>query len=530
MFETGAKQTGVKKPGVGEDTLLNLRTLRTFLKGGIMLGQLTTRVQVAIVVVFALCAAAAMQAQTYQQLAVFNGTNGSFPQAAVVEGLDGNLYGTTKTGGVGDCPGNCGTIFKMTPQGELSTVYEFCKKGGACIDGDYPVAALVLGKDGNFYGTTSSGGKIPKGDSGVPSGILFKITPEGKLHTFYSFCKTWPCPDGAVPQSSLIQGTDGDFYGTTYGGGVNGNFGTIFKVTAAGALTTLYSFCPDKTDCTDGELPTAGLVQATDGNFYGVAQRGGICLESPCDPFLNGGVVFRITPAGAYSVLYSFCSQANCADGSNPSAPLVQASDGNLYGTTIYGGGEIAGTTFKISTSGTFTQIDGSGFFYPNGIIQATDGNFYSTTGNGGAGNSGSVFQMTPTGAVTFEYSFCNCDSDGEGPAAGVFQATDGTFYGTTTGGFGTSSNGTVYSLSMGLTPFVQAIPNTGKVGNTIKIIGTELAGVSKVTFNGLMATYTQISDTEITAKVPKKATSGLIQVTVPSGTLSSNVPFQVIK
>jgi len=495
-----------------------------------MRNEIIGKLSAALLMAFALSAAPALRAQTYEREAVFNGTNGSNPQAGVVQGLDGNLYGTTKSGGVGDCPGNCGTIFKMTPQGELSTVYEFCKKGGACIDGYYPVAALAVGKDGNFYGTTSSGGKIPKGDSGVPSGTLFKITPEGKLHTIYTFCKTWPCPDGAVPESSLIQGTDGDFYGTTYGGGANGNFGTIFKVTTAGVLTTLYSFCPDKSDCTDGELPTAGLVQASDGNFYGVAQRGGICLESPCDPFLNGGVVFRFTPDGAYTVLYSFCGQANCADGSNPSAPLVEASDGNLYGTTTYGGTEIAGTTFKVSKTGTFTQLDGSGFFYPNGIIQATDGNFYGTTENGGAVNSGAVFQMTPAGALTFEYSFCNCGSDGEGPTAGVFQATNGTLYGTTTGGFGSSSNGTVYSLSMGLMPFVRAVPDTGKVGNTIKIIGTELAGVSKVTFNGLMATYTQISDTEITAKVPKKATSGLVQVTVPSGTISSNVPFQVIK
>jgi uncharacterized repeat protein (TIGR03803 family) len=481
--------------------------------------------------VITLCAGGLLEAQTYQQLAVFNGTNGSHPEDSVIQGLDGNLYGTTKSGGVGDCPGNCGTVFKMTPQGDLTTLYEFCKKGGACIDGDYPVAALLLGKDGNFYGTTSSGGKIPKGDSGVPSGTIFKLTPEGALHTIYSFCKTWPCPDGAVPESSLIQGTDGDFYGTTYGGGVNGNYGTIFKVTAGGKLTTLYSFCVDNSTCTDGELPSAGLVQASDGNFYGVTERGGICLDNPCDPFLDGGVVFRITPAGAYTVLYSFCSLANCADGQNPATPLVQGTDGNLYGTTTYGGGETSGTIFKISTGGAFTQLAGAGFFYVNGIMQATDGNFYSTEENGGNDNSGAVFQMTPAGAVTLEYSFCNCGDDGEGPEAGVFQATNGFFYGTTFGGAGTSGDGTVYSLSMNLAPFVQAVPSVGKVGNTIKIIGSELAGVLSVSFNGDPAvTWTQVSDTEITAKVPKKATTGPIQVVANTGTLYSNVPFQVIK
>jgi uncharacterized repeat protein (TIGR03803 family) len=483
----------------------------------------------AVLIVLSLCAAASLHAQTYQQLAVFNGTNGSQPVASVIQGLDGNLYGATKTGGVGDCPGNCGVIFKMTPQGQLTTVYEFCKKGGPCADGQTPVAALVLGKNGDFYGTTSYGGTIPQGDSGIPSGTVFRITSKGKFKQLYSFCKTWPCPDGAQPDSALIQGTNGNFYGTTYGGGVNGNYGTIFEITPEGALTTLYSFCA-QTNCTDGELPTAGLVQGTDGNFYGATERGGICLNDPCDPFLDGGVVFKITPAGAYFVLYSFCNLANCADGANPSTTLVQGTDGNLYGTTTNGGTDIAGTTFKISTSGAFTQLDGSGFFYPNGMIQATDGNFYGTEGNAGNDNSGAIFQMTPAGAVTLEYSFCNCGTDGEGPEAAVFQATNGIFYGTTSGGAGTSADGTVYSLSMDLAPFVQAIPNVGKVGNKIEIIGTELAGVSKVTFNGVSATYTFVSDTEITAKVPKGATTGPIQVEVNSGTLSSNVAFQVIK
>ena len=482
-----------------------------------------------IVVVFTLYATASLQAQTYQQMAVFDGTNGSHPQASVIQGTDGNIYGTTKSGGVGDCPGDCGTIFKMTPQGDLTTLYEFCKKGGPCIDGDYPVAALLLGKDGNFYGTTSGGGNIPQGNSGVPSGTVFKLTPKGALHQIYSFCKTWPCPDGAVPESPLIQGTDGNFYGTTYGGGANNNAGTVFKLTPTGALTTLYSFCT-LTNCLDGELPTSALVQGTDGNFYGTTQRGGTCLENPCDPFEDAGTIFKITPGGELTTLHYFCSQTNCADGAEPSAALIQGTDGNFYGTTFGGGSDISGTTFKITPGGAFTLLDGTGFFYPNGLIQATDGNFYGTEINGGAGNSGAVFQMASAGAVTLEYSFCNCGSDGEGPEAAVFQATNGIFYGTTFGGAGTSGDGTVYSLSMGLAPFVQAVPGVGKVGNTIKIIGSELAGVSSVSFNGLSTTYTQISDTEITAKVPKKATTGPIEVTVLSRTLSSNVPFEVIK
>jgi uncharacterized repeat protein (TIGR03803 family) len=473
--------------------------------------------------------AALLPAQTYQQLAVFDGTNGLGPQASVIQGTDGNLYGTTKGGGTGDCPYNCGTIFKMTPEGQLTTLYEFCKKGGACTDGYYPVAQLVLAKNGDFYGTTSSGGTLPKGASGVASGTVFRITTDGAFHQLYTFCKTWPCPDGAVPMSALIQGTDGNFYGTTYGGGANNNAGTVFELTPAGVLTTVYNFC-SRTNCLDGELPTAGLVEGTDGNFYGTTQKGGLCLEDPCDAFEDGGVIFRITPAGKYTVLYSFCSQVNCADGSNPSTPLIQGTNGNFYGTTRDGGGVTAGTIFKISPSGEFTQLVGSGFFYPEGLIQGTDGNFYGTEANGGAGNSGAVFQITPAGDVTIEYSFCNCGTDGEDPVAPVFQATNGTFYGTTVGGSGTSSDGTVYSLSMGLVPFVQAIPGEGKVGNTIKIIGTALAGVSGVTFNGVSSTFTFVSDTEITAKVPKGAATGPIEVFVPSGKLLSNVAFQVIK
>ena len=165
-----------------------------------------------LLITFALSVATALQAQTYEQLAVFNGTNGSYPQAAVVQGLDGNLYGTTKTGGVGDCPGNCGTIFKMTPQGELSTVYEFCKKGGACIDGDYPVAALVLGKDGNFYGITGAGGA-----NGL--GTLYEITPGGTFTSLLSFSMN---VDGADPGTGLAVGPDGNLYGTATLGGANG--------------------------------------------------------------------------------------------------------------------------------------------------------------------------------------------------------------------------------------------------------------------------------------------------------------------
>ncbi len=250
--------------------------------------------------------------------------------------------------------------------------------------------------------------------------------------------------NGANPESSLTQGTDGNFYGTTLGGGSTscflGSCGTIFKITAAGALSTLYSFCA-QTGCPDGFYVPAGLVQATDGNFYGTTAYGGTpatnCVYHGC------GTIFKITPGGALTTLYSFCSQANCTDGDVPVAPLVQGSDGNLYGTTQLGGAYDSGTVFKITLTGTLTTLYrfcSLGFACPDGsepiagLVQATDGNFYGTTYAGGGRGRGTAFEVTPAGVLTTLYSFCSVGlcSDGEFPEAGLVQASDGNFYGTT--------------------------------------------------------------------------------------------------
>ena len=150
--------------------------------------------------------------------------------------------------------------------------------------------------------------------------------------------------DGANPGAGLVQASDGNFYGTTGSGGA-GNWGTVFKITPSGTLTTLYSFC-SQTNCSDGANPWAGLVQATDGNFYGTARSGGNnnddCVDSTC------GTMFKITPSGTLTTLYSFCSQTNCSDGANPGAGVVQATDGNFYGTTGYAGAYGGGTVFRL--------------------------------------------------------------------------------------------------------------------------------------------------------------------------------------
>jgi uncharacterized repeat protein (TIGR03803 family) len=341
----------------------------------------------------------------------------------------------------------------MTPAGKLTTLYGFCSQPN-CTDGVWP-NGLVQATDGNFYGTTPEGGAITSNCNGFNvnggCGTVFKIAPTGALTTLYRFCSQPNCTDGFLPFASLVQGTDGNLYGTTAGGGIGaygtyGN-GTIFKITPTGALTTLYRFC-SLANCADGSEPGAagaGLVQATEGNFYGTTWAGG-------NPACVGGcgTVFKITPGGVLTTIHSF----DGTDGRYPSGTLVQATDGDFYGTE-------PGGVFKITPEGALTPL-ATGLAYPYaGLIQATDGNFYGTEYTGGTGD-GSIFKITPAGVVTTLYSFCskpNC-TDGIAPIAGVMQAANGELYGTTLGG-GTFSCvdynvayegcGTVYSLDVGL-------------------------------------------------------------------------------
>ena len=318
---------------------------------------------------------------------------------------DGNFYGTTSSGGSG--ADDAGTVFKITPSGTLTTLYSFCSLNN-CADGRYP-NGLMLAKDGNFYGTTNSGGIADCPDG---CGTIFKMTPSGTLTTIYSFCfQNNNCPNGYTPWG-LIQAADGNFYGITGHGGASGNqcdgygCGTFFKMTPSGTLTTLYSFCT-QTGCPDGEFPNGELFQASDGNFYGTAPEGGIatCFPNGC------GTVFKITPTGTLTILHSFCSQPNCADGRYPTAPAVQGIDGNLYGTTYTGGANYNGTIYKITPNGTLTTLysfcpengcaDGSLPGAP--LVPAPGGNFYGTTNQGGTSNFGTVFRFT----VLRECSVC---------------------------------------------------------------------------------------------------------------------------
>jgi uncharacterized repeat protein (TIGR03803 family) len=476
---------------------------------------------IALVGCFCAAAAIASPAQTFKTLVSFNGTDGADPQiGSLVQGIDGNFYGATWGGGANDY----GTVFKISPGGTLTTLYSFCSKKD-CTDGYWPGAGLVLATDGNFYGTTIYGGAwcFPNG-----CGTVFKITPEGTLTTLHSFDGI----NGSSPSAALVQATDGNFYGTTSGDGAH-HQGTVFKITpGGGTLITLHMF-----GGTCGANPSAGLVQASDGNLYGTTESGGdlSCAPGGC------GTVFKITPGGTLTTLHSF----DGTDGAFPSG-LVQATDGNFYGATEEGGVSgcqaagygSCGTVFKITPGGALTTLhsfdftDGAG---PSALIQATDGNFYGATYSGGDGSCfggcGTVFKITAAGTVTTLHSFDG--KDGWYPQAGLLQGTDGNFYGTTGGEYElppncTVSCGTVFSLAVGLGPFVKTLPTSGEVGATVIILGTDLTGATSVTFDGTAAAFTVVSSSEITTSVPSGAATGKVEVTTPKGTLVSNVNFRV--
>lgn len=392
----------------------------------------------------------------------FTGTNGLAPIASLIQASDGNFYGVTQTGG---SSGN-GTVFRCTTAGILTTLVNF-----SSTTGSNPYGGLIQATDGNFYGTTLMGGT-------VNNGTVFKVTPAGVLTTLANFNAS---TTGASPYASLVQGTDGNFYGTTGAGGDAQNDGTIFKITPAGVLTNLVNFTG-----TNGSAPIGGLIQGTDGNFYGGTRFGGTT---------NEGVLFKMTPAGVLTVLH------NCAGatGSQPISGLLQGSDGNFYGSTFAGGVSSIGVFFKMTSTGDFTTLlsfngpiganaygslaqgtdgnfygstygggdfsngtvyritktgqataiasfhDNIGYLIGAGLTEGDDGNLYGTSSLGGTYNLGTLFKITPSGVLTNLYNFA--DYDGARPIADLIKGSDGSFYGTTSQG-GTSNNGTVFKIT----------------------------------------------------------------------------------
>lgn len=367
-----------------------------------------------------------------------NSMDGGEPLAGMIQANDGNFYGTTSQGGGGNY--GIGTVFKMTPAGVVSVIHAFGATNKP--DGTFPMAGLIQGVDGALYGTTWSGGAYA-------AGTVYKITIAGIETELYSF---FGGPDGANPTAGLVQGSDGNFYGTTPIGGsttTGQGQGTVFMVTPAGVETVLYAFLGSP----DGANPYGGLVKGSDGNFYGTTASGGI---------YNAGTVFRITPAGSETVLYSFSGSAG--DGAQPMAGLAVGSDGNLYGTTKSGGPftPAGGTVFKITPAGVETVLH---FFSGNGgipgsvdgagpiaaLIQGSDSNFYGTCASGGESNTyGVVFKITPSGLASVLHSFLS-PPDGAFPEGSLVQGSDGNFYGTTElGGY---TSGAVFKLANVIPP-----------------------------------------------------------------------------
>jgi uncharacterized repeat protein (TIGR03803 family) len=340
-------------------------------------------------------------------------SDGADPYHTLIQGSDGDFYGTTLAGGTS----NVGTIFKVTPSGTESVFYSFAS---------IPYSGLLQSSDGNIYGTTASGGTSGRG-------TVFKITPSGTETVLYSF------PAGSSdPYTGLIQGSDGNFYGTTGAGGASDD-GTVFKITPSGTETVLHAFAKSGTD---GKTPYAGLIQGSDGNLYGTTYFGGA----------NGfGTVFKVTPSGTETVVYSF---AGGSDGEHPYGGVIQGSDGNFYGTTYQGGTSGYGTVFKLTPSGTETVVytfaggSSDGAYPEAGLIQGSNGNFYGSTLQGAASGLGTVFQLTPSGTETILHAFAGGSIDGANPGANLVQGSDGNLYGSTAVG-GPGGHGTFFKVTL---------------------------------------------------------------------------------
>ena len=448
--------------------------------------QLPTAATFSLFLLLPLLGAETLSAQTYQDLFNFVGTpGGCCPQypSVMAQGRDGNLYGITSTGGAN----RVGAIFKITPLGILTTLFSFDTSHGKT-----PVGGLVLGTDGNLYGTAEFGG-----DDGY--GNIFKITPAGVLTVLYNFTGV---ADGGYPVAPLVIGFDGNFYGTSYPG-------VAFRLSPAGVFTVL------------AKIPTVSygpLLQARNGAFYGVTQFGGTH---------SAGTVYRIAGT-AVTTLYNF----DGTHGSYPIGGLVEGADGNLYGTTTAGGATNAGVIFRITPAGALTVLISFDSVHPlggwqayAGLIAGNDGSLYGSTVWGGLAGYGVIFKMTTGGAYTKLWDFAA--PGGDGVYATPLEHTSGEIFGLTERG-GTAGKGVVFSFNDGVAPFALLNIRAGVVGKTVGILGSGLSGTSRVTFNGTPASFTVVSNTYLTAKVPSGET-GFVTVTTPSGTLLSSKIFKVI-
>jgi uncharacterized repeat protein (TIGR03803 family) len=448
-----------------------------------------------------------LHSQTYTDLHNFGGNNcvteGCYPYfpGILAQGQDGNLYGTLALDGAF----GGGTVFKITPAGAITTLYNFSNGGP---DGSYPTGGLTLGADGNFYGTNTY-------DGAYGFGTIFKITPTGVLTTLHSFDGL----DGGSPHAPPVLGKNGNFYGVAHFAAEGYSIGAAYSITSSGTFKLLAKSIPGRN--------YAPLILAVDGYFYGTTADGGA---------FNGGTVFRMSATGTVKIVYSF----DGTHGLDPEGPLVQGSGAFLYGTTTAGGSSAnaAGVVFKLSTAGAITvlhEFDSTsttdGDQPQAGLVAATDGNFYGATSAGnpsGSAQYGTLFKITKSGTYSVLHVFDA--TDGATPWPTPMQHTNGILYGLTTFGGNPNTNGGVfYSLAVGIPPFVSLMPTSGTVGQTVEILGNGLTGTTSVMFGSSSASFTVVGNSYMTAVVPASGMTGTVTVTTPSGTLKSRQIFKVL-
>jgi uncharacterized repeat protein (TIGR03803 family) len=308
--------------------------------------------------------------------------NGASPEVSARDS-EGNLYGAAGFGGAH----LDGVVYKLTASGQETVLYSFCSLAN-CADGSAPAAGPILDSEGNLYGTVSQGGAHEN------AGVVYKVTPFGHETVLYNFCSLANCADGGTPLAGLTFDSEGNLYGVTSAGGAH-SAGVVYKLTPSGQITVLYTFC-SLANCADGSDPVGSLIFDSEGNLYGATNVGGAH---------GAGVVYELSASGSETVLYDFCSLEDCADGSGPRSGVISDSDGNLYGTTQYGGENVTsnkpkktgnGLVYKVGTSGNETVLYsfGGAVSGASGLVRDSAGNLYGTTEYGGGHGDGIVFKL----------------------------------------------------------------------------------------------------------------------------------------
>jgi uncharacterized repeat protein (TIGR03803 family) len=450
----------------------------------------------AITVLITFIVSPLLYAQTYTDMHDFNNSDGccaNYP-STLVQGQDGNIYGATTTGGkLGG-----GNIFRMTPSGTFTDIYDFDG-----THGEFPQGGISLGFDGNFYGTAYFGG------TGT-AGVIFKLTPSGTYSVLYNFTNG---SDGGYPRTPPVQAPDGNLYGVTGSSSPNQ---VLYKITPSGTFTVM---------ATVASQSYSPLLVGTDGNLYGMTEYGGT---------YNRGTAFQYSLAKKkLKIIHNFNPTP---EGGAPFGPLLQGVDGKLYGTTSGGGSGSGGTLFQMSTAGKIvvlvnfsTTNEANGATPFSGVVQGSDGFLYGVASVGGANGLGTLFKVSTTGAnFTVLHSFAT--ADGDTPLSTPLLHTNGKIYGLTSHGGSHTVYGVFYSFDNGLKPFTeQFVFYSGKVNDKVTLLGQGFSNATGVKFGSGAGSFVASTDAYMTATVLAGATTGPITVLEPAGNLVTPQTYKII-